>query len=128
FGSGMSIIDFHNHYYPPVYLDALRSGSSAVEVTIDEDGNPRIYYPGDYNICVPGHRDIDYREQVLKDLGVDTQVVTLTTPGTHVEAPATAVRFAAMVNDAFAEVVRSKRGRFTALAALQLNEGRKRVA
>ena len=34
-------------------------------MVIDEDGNPRIFYPGDYNICVPGHRDIDYREQVL---------------------------------------------------------------
>jgi aminocarboxymuconate-semialdehyde decarboxylase len=118
----MSIIDFHNHYYPPVYLDALRSGSSAVEVNIDEDGNPRIYYPGDYNICVPGHRDIDYREQVLKDLGVDTQVVTLTTPGTHVETAATAARFASLVNDAFAEVVRIKRGRFAALATLPLND------
>ncbi|HEY2014925.1 MAG TPA: amidohydrolase family protein [Bryobacteraceae bacterium] len=118
----MHIIDFHNHYYPPAYLDALRSGSSAVEVTIDEDGNPRIYYPGDYNIAVPGHRDIDYREQVLIEHGVDTQVITLTTPGTHVETPATAARFAALVNDAFAEVVRSKRGRFAALATLPLND------
>ena len=28
----MPIIDFHNHYYPPAYLDALRRGSSAVKV------------------------------------------------------------------------------------------------
>jgi aminocarboxymuconate-semialdehyde decarboxylase len=118
----MRIIDFHNHYYPPAYLDALRSGSSAVEVTIDEEGNPRIYYPGDYNIAVPGHRDIDYREQVLIEAGVDTQVVTLTTPGTHVESPATAVRFAELVNDAFADVIQSKGGRFTALATLPLND------
>ncbi len=70
---------------------------------------------------MPGHRDIDYREQVLIEHGVDTQVITLTTPGTHVEAPETAVRFAKLVNDAFAEVVRTKRGRFTALATLPLN-------
>jgi aminocarboxymuconate-semialdehyde decarboxylase len=118
----MRIVDFHNHFYPPAYLDALRSGSSAVEVTIDQDGNPRIYYPGDYNIAVPGHRDIDYREQVLKEHGVDTQVLTLTTPGTHVETPATAARFASLVNDAFAEVARTKPGRFTALATLPLND------
>src|SRR5215472_6642690 len=124
----MPIIDFHNHYYPPAYLDALRSGSSAVEVTVDEDDNPRIYYPGDYNIAVPGHRDIDYRAQVLKDLGVDTQVLTLTTPGTHVETPATAVKFAALVNDAFAEVVRTKRARFTALATLPLNDPERSAA
>ena len=124
----MPIIDFHNHFYPPAYLEALRSGSSAVEVTIDEEGNPRIYYPGDYNIAVPGHRDIDYREQVLKDHGVDTQVLTLTTPGTHVEAPATAAKFAALVNDVFAEVTRTKRGRFTALATLPLNDPAASVA
>jgi aminocarboxymuconate-semialdehyde decarboxylase len=116
------IVDFHNHFYPPAYLDALRSGSSAVEVTIDSDGNPRIFYPGDYNIAVPGHRDIDYRERVLIEQGVDTQVLTLTTPGTHVETPATAVRFAALVNDAFAEIARTKPGRFTALATLPLND------
>src|ERR1700686_2452794 len=116
----MPTIDFHNHYYPPAYLDALRSGSSAVEVSIDQDGNPRIYYPGDYNIAVPGHRDIDYREQVLIEHGVGTQVLTLTTPGTHVETPDTAVRLARLVNDAFAAVVESKKGRFTALATLPL--------
>ena len=124
----MPIIDFHNHYYPPAYLDALRSGSSAVEVTIDEDGNPRIYYPGDYNIAVPGHRDIDFREQVLIAHGIDTQVLTLTTPGTHVETPATAARFAALVNDAFAAVRQSKGARFTALATLPLNDPAASVA
>ncbi|MBZ5581345.1 MAG: amidohydrolase [Acidobacteriia bacterium] len=118
----MRIIDFHNHYYPPAYLDALRSGQSAVEVSIDADGNPRLYYPGDYNIAVPGHRDIDYREKVLIEAGVDTQVLTLTTPGTHVETPATAARLAALVNDAFACVAQTKRGRFTALATLPLND------
>src|ERR1700683_4656171 len=117
----MRIVDFHNHYYPPAYLYALRNGPSAVEVSEDADGNPLIYYPGDYNICVPGHRDIDYREQVLKDHGVDTQMITLTTPGTHVESPQTAIRFASLVNDAFADVVASKRGRFAALATLPLN-------
>src|SRR5215472_16203991 len=118
----MPIIDFHNHYYAPAYLDALRNGPCAVEVTIDHDGNPRIYYPGDYNICVPGHRDIEYREQVLIEHGVDTQVITLTTPGTHVEKPSTATHFAALVNDAFAGVAQRKKGRFTALATLPLND------
>ena len=124
----MPIIDFHNHYYPPAYLDALRAGSSAVRVTIDADGNPCLHYPGDYNVAVPGHRDIDYREQVLIQQGVDTQVITLTTPGTHVETPQTAVRLASLVNDAFAEVVASKKGRFASLATLPLNDPAASVA
>lgn len=118
----MSIVDVHNHYYPPSYIAALRSGPSNVEVTIDDDGNPRLHYPGDYNIAVRGHRDIDYREGVLKHDGVDTQVITLTTPGTHVESPANAARLASLVNGAFASIVREKKGRFAALATLPLND------
>ncbi len=118
----MPTIDFHNHYYPPAYLDALRAGPSTVRLTTDADGNPWLHYPGDYNVAVRGHRDIDYREQVLKDHGVDTQVITLTTPGTHVETPATAVKLASLVNDALAAVVSSKGGRFAALATLPLND------
>ena len=124
----MRVIDFHNHYYPPAYLDALRTGSSTVKVTIDAEGNPCLHYPGDYNVAVPGHRDIDYREQVLIKHKVDTQVITLTTPGTHVESAETAVRLSRLVNDAFAEVVASKKGRFSALATLPLNDPRASVA
>jgi aminocarboxymuconate-semialdehyde decarboxylase len=118
----MRIIDFHNHYYPPEYVRALETSESAVKVTYDDDGNPCVHYPGDYNILVPGHRDIDYREQVLIEHGVDTQVLTFTTPGVHVEPAPTAVRLATQVNDAFARVVREKQGRFTSLATLPLND------
>ncbi len=118
----MSIIDVHNHYYPPAYINALQTGPSNVKVTIDADGNPWLHYPGDYNIAVRGHRDIDYREGVLKQLGVDTQVMSLTTPGTHVESTATAARLASLVNDAFARVVSDKKGRFAAYATLPLND------
>lgn len=117
----MAIIDFHNHYYPPAYLDALRNGPSTVKVDVDADGNPRLHYPGDYNVAVRGHRDIDFREQELARYGVDLQVISLTTPGTHVESPATAAKLAALVNDAFADVVARKK-RFAALATLPLND------
>jgi len=118
----MRIIDFHNHFYSPAYLEALKSGASDVRVTIDAEGNPCLHYPGDYNIAVRGHRDIDYREQVMAEHGVDTQVLSFTTPGTHVESPATAARLAGLVNDAFASIVAAKRGRFAALATLPLND------
>ena len=118
----MSIIDFHNHYYPPAYIKALEQGPSAVRITHDAEGNPLLHYPGDYNVAVRGHRDIDYREQVLKDTGVDTQIITLTTPGTHIEEPATAARLASLVNDIFARVVADKKARFIALATLPLND------
>lgn len=117
----MRIIDFHNHYYPPSYVSALET-ASVVKVTYDADGNPCVHYPGDYNILVPGHRDIDYRQRVLDEQGVATQVLSFTTPGVHVEPADVAIRLARDINNAFAHVVRDRRGRFTALATLPLND------
>jgi len=118
----MRIIDFHNHYYPPAYVKALESSTSRVRVTYDADGNPCVHYPGDYNILVPGHRDIAYRQRVLDEHGVTTQVLTFTTPGVHVEPPEVAIRLAREINDAFAQVIQERAGRFTALATLPLND------
>lgn len=116
----MPVIDFHDHYYPPEYIKAIEQGPSAVRITHDAEGNPCLHYPGDYNVAVRGHRDIDYRDHVLKENGIDTQVITLTTPGTHIEEPARAVRLASLVNDCFARVVADKKGRYVALATLPL--------
>ena len=124
----MPIIDFHNHFYPPEYLDALRAGPSRVTLSVDADGNPVLHYPGDYNVAVRGHRDIAYREEVLEQHGIAKQVLTLTTPGTHVEAPRIAAALAATVNDAFAAIAEKRSGRFTALATLPLNDPRASVA
>ena len=115
------IIDFHNHFYPKAYIDALRSGSSRVQVTIDDEGNPRLHYPGDYNIAVRGHRDIAYRESVMQENNVDKQVISLTTPGTHVEDPATAVKLARLVNDGFADIARNSK-RFIGIGTLPLSD------
>jgi aminocarboxymuconate-semialdehyde decarboxylase len=103
-------------------MQALQAGESSVKVTIDSDGNPNLHYPGDYNVAVRGHRDLAYREGVLDEHGVTMQVVTLTTPGTHVETPATAARLASIVNDEFKEAIDTRGRHFTALATLPLND------
>jgi len=115
------IIDFHNHYYPPEYLDAVKAGRSSIKLDYDAEGNPRLHYPGDYNILVPGHRDLDFRESVLAENGVDMQVATFTTPGTHMEEPALAVELARRINDAYGNE-RARRKAFTFLATLPLND------
>ena len=115
------IIDFHNHYYPPEYLEAVKRGPARVRLDYDDENNPRLHYPGDYNILVPGHRDLDYREEVLRQHGVDMQVLTFTTPGVHFESPDVAVTMARAINDAFGREVK-RRKHFTALATLPLND------
>ncbi|HEY2498560.1 MAG TPA: amidohydrolase family protein [Candidatus Angelobacter sp.] len=116
----MPTIDFHNHFYPPEYIKAIEQGPSAVRITYDSAGNPCLHYPGDYNVAVPGHRDIQYRTQVVRDAHIDTQIVTLTTPGTHIEEPPTAIRLARLTNDAFARIVADYHGLYASLATLPL--------
>lgn len=124
----MKIIDLHNHFYPPEYLQALETGKSNVKVSHDAEGNPLLHYPGDYNVVVRGHRDIAYRAEVLKAAGVDMQVLSFTTPGVHVESPARAVELARLVNDAFAEAAARYKGTFAATATLPLNDPEASVA
>lgn len=124
----MTIIDFHNHFYPPAYLEAIQAGPSSIKVTVDDDSNPLLHYPGDYNIVVPGHRDVDFRTQILDKAGVDMQVLTMTTPGTHVESPQRAVELARIVNDEFAAIMQTRGERFTALGTLPLNDPQASVA
>ena len=122
------IIDVHNHYYPPAFLNALRQGSSALKVEDDAEGNPVLYSPGDANIAVRGHRDIVYRTGVLDREGVDRQLISLTCPGTLLEPPARSASLAALVNDALAEIMTTRGNRFTALATLPLNDPQAAVA
>ncbi len=118
----MKIIDVHNHFYPPEYLEAVQFGPSNIKVTYDADNNPLLHYPGDYNIIVRGHRDINFRSEVLEKIGIDMQVLTFTTPGVHIESPERAVELARMVNDNFAKIKKEKSQRFSALATLPMND------
>lgn len=116
------VVDFHNHYYPPEYLEALRSSHSNVTVSEDANDNPVLHSPGDKNIVVPGHRDIEFRETVLDEAGVAKQVLTFTAPGTLIEASDRSIALARQVNDALARIAADRSDRFTALATLPLND------
>ncbi len=115
------ILDFHNHYYPLRFLEAIRTGGSRFRVTQDDFGNPVLHSPGDYNVLVPGHRDLDFRTQVLDEEGVDKQVLSFTAPGTSIETPERAVELCRVVNEAFAADVKARPDRFTALGTLPMN-------
>jgi aminocarboxymuconate-semialdehyde decarboxylase len=114
------ILDFHNHYYPPGFVDAVRRGQSAFRVTEDDAGNPVLHSPGDYNVLVPGHRDLDARAADLDAVGVDAQVITMTAPATSIETPDRAAELARVINDGLAEGRESHPGRYVPLGHLPL--------
>ncbi len=115
----MKVLDFHNHFYPPAYIDAVQRGPTNLKSWIDDEDNPVLGYPGDYNVIVPGHRDVERRLQDCDAAGVDHQILTFTAPGTHVESESRAVELARIVNDEFAALVAAQE-RFQALGTLPL--------
>lgn len=118
----MTVVDFHNHFYPPEYVDAIRSGPSNYTVTVDRDGNPVLHSPGDKNYLVPGHRDLEARLRAIDGAGVDLQVLTLTAPGTLIESRERSVELARLVNDRLATLVSDHGDHFAALGTLPLND------
>jgi aminocarboxymuconate-semialdehyde decarboxylase len=116
------IVDFHNHYYPDAYLREITRGTSRVRVARDADGRLLLHYPGDYNVVVRGHRDLDERIRVMDEAGIDVQAFSLTTPGVHIEDGARGVELARLVNDEFAAAAARHEGRFAPLAALPLQD------
>ncbi len=118
----MTIVDFHNHVYPQEYVEAIQVGPSAYQVTFDASNNPVLHSPGDFNVAVPAHRLIDFRKTVLREVGIDKQVISLTTPGTLIETVERSVELSRLVNDSFAKIQKEHREHFIALATLPLND------
>lgn len=114
------IVDFHNHFYPKSYLDALKEGVGYAEVIRDPDGRLLIYYEGDYNIVVDSHIDVEKRIKNMNRGGIDLQVLTLTTPCVEREETKRGLNLSKLANNGFSEIIDEYPDRFTALAALPL--------
>lgn len=117
-------IDVHNHFYPESYLRALRTGRYSATLTQGDGPDPILEYSGDYNILVPGHRDLDARVEDMDAAGMDAHVLSLTTPGVHIEDPSAGAELARAVNEDFSAICREHAGRFYAFAALPLQDPR----
>jgi len=116
-------VDFHTHHYPLAYLDEIeKHPSDACRVTRDADGRRLVHYAGDFNFVADGHIDLDVRLEEMKRTGMDVGVLTLTTPGVHVEERARGIHLAQIVNDSFAEIQRRHPGAFAPLATLPLQD------
>lgn len=115
-------IDFHNHLYPEPYLAELERGRTRITVQRDDEGRTLLVYAGDYNIIVSGHRSPEARIAAMDAAGVDMHVLSLTTPGVHIETKSQGLALASLVNDAFADIVARYPSRFAALAALPLQD------
>lgn len=116
------IIDWHNHFYPDPYLQGLAKESTYAKVEIDQQDRMLVHYEGDYNIVVGPHIDISERLKGMDKAGIDMHVLTLTTPSVERETPETGKKLAMLANDGYRDIIEKHPERFTALAALPLQD------
>jgi aminocarboxymuconate-semialdehyde decarboxylase len=116
------IIDWHNHFYPDPYIKGLTAESTYARVEKDDLGKLLVHYEGDYNIVVGPHVDIEERLKGMNRAGIDMHVLTLTTPSVEREKPDTGLKLAQLANDGFRDIIEEHPERFTALAALPLQD------
>jgi len=115
-------IDVHNHYFPPAYIDAVEAEPGAATVTRTEQDQRHLNYAGDYNVIADGHVSLETRLKEMDSAAIDMQVLTLTTPGPHVEEGKRGIEIARLVNDEMAAAVTSYPNRFLAMATLPLQD------
>lgn len=116
------IVDFHNHFYPQTYLDELKRGKGYASLKTDAQGRLLIEYLGDYNVVVGPHINLEERLKAMDKVGIDLQVLSLTTPGVERETVERGLKLARATNDEFGSITEKYSDRFTALAALPMQE------
>ncbi|MDQ2744882.1 MAG: amidohydrolase [Chloroflexota bacterium] len=117
------IIDFHVHHYPPCYLEALQSPESGLEAYRREDGRLVVRWLGGVVLTVPTPMpDTATRLGMMDDLGIETQVLSLSAPSVYFLQGRPGLDLARQVNDDLAEFHRRHPRRFESLAALPMTD------
>lgn len=112
-------VDVHNHLYPKDWLDYLAKRTQSPRM--EQKGNTAALFSQNTHVAYivsQGHVDPAARIKDLDRCGIDTQIISLTTPALE-ELPAEeGVPWAKRINNYFAEVCHKYPGRFYAYAAL----------
>jgi aminocarboxymuconate-semialdehyde decarboxylase len=114
--------DLHTHYYPPTYFDKIRELPSEFSFDQSPSGQTIITYRGARFFGVtPAMTDVAKRLEDMDRVGIDVEVVSLSTPNVFFADAAQQPEIARMVNDAYAELVAQHPARFKAFASIPMD-------
>jgi aminocarboxymuconate-semialdehyde decarboxylase len=118
----MPKFDLHTHYYPPVYFDKIRELPSEFSFDKSPSGQTIITYRGARFFGVtPAMTDVAKRIEDMDRVGIDVEVVSLSTPNVFFTDAQHQPEIARMVNDAYAELVSQHPQRFKAFASIPMD-------
>ena len=115
-------LDLHTHYYPPGYFEAVRDTPGDFSFGTDPAGRTIIRYRGARFFGItPAMTDPARRIAEMDRVGIDVEVVSLSTPNVFFADAARQPRIATMVNDGYAELVARHPKRFLAFGSIPMD-------
>jgi len=115
-------IDIHTHYYPERYFETIRRTPSEFSFGTDPTGRTIIRYRGARFFGItPPMTDPGLRLEAMDRVGIDVEVVSLSTPNVFFADADRQPEVARMVNDAYADLIAGHPRRFKGFASIPMD-------
>src|SRR5947209_20251318 len=116
-------LDLHTHYYPKAYFQKIRELPSEFSFAQSPSGQTIITWRGARFFGVtPPMTDVARRLEDMDRVGIDVEVVSLSTPNVFFTDQEHQPEIARMVNDAYAELLAQHPTRFKAFASIPMDD------
>ena len=115
-------LDLHTHYYPPIYFEKIRDLPSEFSFDKSPSGQTIIKYRGARFFGVtPPMTDVAKRLEDMDRVGIDVEVISLSTPNVFFTDAEHQPEIARMTNDAYAELIAQYPARSKGFASIPMD-------
>ena len=115
--------DLHTHYYPTAYFERIERSGGDFSFATSPTGQRIIRYRGArfFGVTAP-MTDVAKRLEDMDRVGIDTEVLSLSTPNVYFVEGKAQADVARMVNDAYAELAAKHSRRFLGFASIPMDD------
>jgi aminocarboxymuconate-semialdehyde decarboxylase len=115
-------LDIHTHYYTPGFFQKVRETGGQFSFTTDPAGRSIITYNGARFFGItPPMTDVSKRIEDMDRVGIDVEVISLSTPNVYFADAKGQPDVARMMNDAYAELIARYPKRFKGFASIPMD-------
>ncbi len=115
-------LDLHTHFYTDKYFQTIRDLPSEFSFAESSTGQTIITYRGARFFGVtPAMTDVSKRIEEMDRVGIDIEVVSLSTPNVFFTTAEHQPAVAKMINDSYAELIASRPTRFKGFASIPMD-------
>jgi aminocarboxymuconate-semialdehyde decarboxylase len=116
-------LDLHTHYYPQAFFDRVRDIPSEFTFGKSPTGQTIIKYRGArFFGLTPPMTDVPKRIEDMDRVGIDVEVLSLSTPNVFFAEGDRQAQVARLVNDAYADLIARHPPRFKGFASIPMDD------